>query len=150
MSNVKKAMLFLSVACISSTALAAQEDEVATAMRNWVVAYCSNDVEAIAANYHPDARLWGTAAKVRADGQAAVRRYYEGTGANIQSRCAEIKDSAIRVYGSAAVNTGSYEFRATLKDGSPRVALARFSFTYVKLGDRWLIVDHHSSQMPSQ
>ena len=150
MSNVKRALLLLSLACISGTAFAAQEDEVATAMRGWVAAYCANDVEAIVANYHPDARLWGTAAKVRADGQAAIRRYYEGTGANIQSRCTEIRDSAIRVYGSAAVNTGSNEFRATLKDGSPRVAPARFSFTYVKVGDRWLIVDHHSSQMPGQ
>jgi hypothetical protein len=40
-------------------------------------------------------------------------------------------DQLIRVYGNAAVNSGSY------------------TFSWVKDSERWLIVDHHSSGMPA-
>jgi hypothetical protein len=54
----------------------------------------------------------------------------------------------ISVYGGAAVNTGYYTF-SFVKDGETKSFPARYSFTYVKRGDDWLIVDHHSSAMPS-
>jgi hypothetical protein len=48
------------------------------------------------------------------------------------------------VYGNAAVNTGYYTF-SYVKDGETKSLPARYSFTY----DRWMIVDHHSSAIPS-
>lgn len=56
-------------------------------------------------------------------------------------------DQLIRVYGDTAVNTGCYTF-SYVKDGETRSLPARYSFTYVKRGGNWLIVDHHSSTMP--
>jgi hypothetical protein len=53
----------------------------------------------------------------------------------------------IRVYSSTAVNTGSYTF-SYLKDGQTTTLPARYSFTFVKEGEKWIIVDHHSSVMP--
>jgi hypothetical protein len=47
-----------------------------------------------------------------------------------------------------AVNTGYYTF-SYVKDGEAKSLPARYSFTYVKRGDVWLIVDHHSSAIPS-
>jgi hypothetical protein len=35
------------------------------------------------------------------------------------------------------------------KDGEVKTLPARYSFTYINNGERWLIVDHHSSAMPS-
>jgi hypothetical protein len=52
------------------------------------------------------------------------------------------------VYGNTAVNTGYYTF-SYAKDGETKSLPARYSFTYVKNGERCLIVDHHSSAMPS-
>jgi hypothetical protein len=58
-------------------------------------------------------------------------------------------DQLIRVYDcGTAVNTGYYTF-SYVKDGEAKSLPARYSFTYVKRGDAWLIVDHHSSALPS-
>ena len=57
-------------------------------------------------------------------------------------------DQLIRVYDNAAVNTGYYTL-SFVKDGETKTVPARYSFTYVKRGDDWLIVDHHSSTVPS-
>jgi hypothetical protein len=32
--------------------------------------------------------------------------------------------------------------------GEVKTLPARYSFTYIKNGERWVIVDHHSSAMP--
>ena len=57
-------------------------------------------------------------------------------------------DQLIRVYGSTAINTGYYTF-SYVKDGETKTLPARYSFTYVLDGENWMIVDHHSSAMPS-
>jgi hypothetical protein len=57
-------------------------------------------------------------------------------------------EQLIRVYGSTAVNTGYYTF-SYIKDGETKTLPARYSFTFVKEGENWMIVDHHSSAMPS-
>ena len=57
-------------------------------------------------------------------------------------------DQLIRVYGNTAINTGYYTF-SYVKDGETKTLSARYSFVYVKRGNRWMIVDHHSSAMPA-
>ena len=57
-------------------------------------------------------------------------------------------EQLIRVYGTTAVNTGYYTF-SYVKDGEPKTLPARYSFTLIKDGDNWMIVDHHSSAMPA-
>src|SRR5689334_17636870 len=47
-----------------------------------------------------------------------------------------------------AVNTGYYTF-SYVKDGESKTLPARYSFTLVKEGEDWMIVDHHSSAMPT-
>src|SRR6266568_433501 len=36
-----------------------------------------------------------------------------------------------------------------IKDGETKTLPARYSFTFVKEGENWMIVDHHSSAMPA-
>src|SRR5262249_37430599 len=57
-------------------------------------------------------------------------------------------DQLIRVYGNTAVNSGYYTFSYT-KDGETKSIPARYSLTYVKDGNDWKIVDHHSSAVPA-
>ena len=56
----------------------------------------------------------------------------------------KIDEANIRTFGDVAINSGVYTF--TFKDGA--VVQARYTFVYRWNGQRWLIVEHHSSQMP--
>lgn len=56
----------------------------------------------------------------------------------------KIDEANIRTFGQLAINSGIYTF--TFKDGS--AVQARFTFVYRWNGERWMIVEHHSSQMP--
>jgi len=84
---------------------------------------------------------------VRSD-RAALRDYFVTAFKVLPSLKVSFGDQLIRVYGNTAVNTGYYTF-SYAKDGEIKSLPARYSFTYVKNGERWLIVDHHSSAMPS-
>jgi hypothetical protein len=57
-------------------------------------------------------------------------------------------EQLIRVYGTTAVNTGYYTFSYT-KDGESKTLPARYSLVFVKDWQNWMIVDHHSSAMPT-
>jgi len=61
---------------------------------------------------------------------------------------AVIGEQRIRVYGDMAINSGTYTF-SEVRDGKPTSRPARFSFVYRHRDGRWLIVDHHSSAVPS-
>jgi len=56
----------------------------------------------------------------------------------------KIDETNVRTFGEIAINSGTYTF--SFKDGSS--VSARYTFVYRWNGMRWLIVEHHSSQMP--
>ena len=55
-----------------------------------------------------------------------------------------INESNIRTFGNIAINSGIYTF--TFSDGNS--VQARFTYVYRWNGQRWLIVEHHSSVLP--
>mgnify|MGYP001249027220 FL=1 len=55
-----------------------------------------------------------------------------------------INESNIRTFGNIAINSGIYTF--TFSDGNS--VQARFTYVYRWNGQRWLIVEHHSSTLP--
>lgn len=56
----------------------------------------------------------------------------------------KIDESNVRTFGDIAINSGVYTF--SFKDNSS--VQARFTFVYRWNGQRWLIIEHHSSKMP--
>ncbi|MBN2723134.1 MAG: SgcJ/EcaC family oxidoreductase [Deltaproteobacteria bacterium] len=58
----------------------------------------------------------------------------------------KIIESNIRIFGDIAINSGLYSF----KFSDETVTDARFTFVYEKTNDDWLIIEHHSSQMPEK
>ena len=53
----------------------------------------------------------------------------------------------LRVYGDVAVNTGYYTF-SDVRDGKEVSRPARFTMVFRNRNGKWLIVAHHSSEVP--
>jgi uncharacterized protein (TIGR02246 family) len=131
----------------ASVALAGPKDDVAAATAKWGQTLAQNNPDTLIPLYAADGVLWGTLSPtVRADG-AALRAYFVGAFKALPGLKVTFGEQLIRVYGSTGVNTGYYTFSYS-KDGETRTLPARYSLTFVKQGENWLIVDHHSSAMP--
>ena len=84
---------------------------------------------------------------IRSD-PAALKAYFVGAFQALPKATVKFGDQLIRVYGNTAVNSGYYTF-SYAKDGETKSIPARYSLTYVKDGNDWKIVDHHSSAVPA-
>ena len=140
--------LVFSVISFTATASAEPKDEVAATTAAWAQALGEDDPEKVLPLYSSDAVLWGTISpKLRSD-PAALRDYFVGAFKALPGLKVTFGDQLIRVYGNTAINTGYYTF-SYVQNGESKIFPARYSFTYLKSGDHWMIVDHHSSAMPS-
>ncbi|MBQ4862660.1 SgcJ/EcaC family oxidoreductase [Pseudoalteromonas sp. MMG013] len=59
---------------------------------------------------------------------------------------AHLVESNVRTYTNIAIHSGIYHIQLNQN----RQVQARFTFVYQKIKTQWLIVEHHSSQMPEQ
>ena len=109
----------------------------------WAQTFGQNDPDNVLPLYATDGVLWGTLSPtVRAD-RAAVRDYFVTAFKVLPGLKVTFGEQFIRIYGDAAVNTGSF------KNGETKTLPARYSCTLVKDGESWILVDHHSSAMPA-
>lgn len=141
---MKMLRIILALLALLSTAptWAAPEDEVRAAGQKWVESIGMIDPDLMVSLYAEDAILHGTSSPVVREGHALIREYFAGITTKIVMNFVEPQH--IRVYGDMAINTGNYE--TTVGDAAP--VKLRYSFVYHKVGDQWLIVDHHSSRLP--
>ena len=132
---------------VPTLAPAGPKEDVAAATQAWLEAVNSHDPARVVALYDPEAVFWGTLSPTLRDTPEAVHDYFKGLPDQPQLKGA-LGEQRIRVYGDIAINTGSYTF-ANVREGQPVTTAARFSFTYRQRDGRWMIVDHHSSAVPS-
>jgi hypothetical protein len=119
----------------------------AEALNAWVDAFNSRDPKRIVARYAPAAVFWGTTATTIATTPAEVWDYFKDAGLRPFTRVT-IDSTHERAFGNTAVISGAYTF-ADVKDGaSTNIRPARYTLVFQKIGDAWLIVDHHSSRIP--
>ena len=142
-SSVLTAILLL----LAPAASAGPKEDVAAAAESWATALGTDEPDKVMPLYSEDAVLWGTLSPTVRSDRPALRDYFVTAFKVLPGLKVKFGDQLIRIYGDTAVNTGYYTFSFT-KDGEAKTLPARYSFTYVKNGERWLIVDHHSSAMP--
>jgi uncharacterized protein (TIGR02246 family) len=130
------------------TATAGPQEDVAAAGQKWATVFADNNPDAMLPFYAKDAVLWGTLSPTIRSDPAALKAYFVGAFQALPKATVKFGDQLIRVYGNTAVNSGYYTFSYT-KDGETKSIPARYSLTYVKDGNDWKIVDHHSSAVPA-
>ena len=121
-------------------------EAVKDATQAWADAFNSRVIENILDHYSVEAVFWGTVSPTLRDEPAEVRDYFEVIGPDARVL---LGDQRPRVFGDIAVNTGYYQF-TDIRDGKKTLVAARFSFVYERdETGTWLIVDHHSSAVPT-
>jgi uncharacterized protein (TIGR02246 family) len=141
------AAVAVSAIMVAPIALAGPQEDVAAATANWANVFGDNNPDAILPLYAKDAVLWGTLSPTVRSDPGTIKAYFMGAFSVLPKATVKFGEQLIRIYGNTAVNTGYYTF-SYVKDGETKSIPARYSFTFVKDADRWLIVDHHSSAMP--
>ena len=123
--------------------------DIESLFEEWNEALQSGDPSRVTDLYAFNAVLLPTLSNRVRHGQAEIEDYFRGFLAKHPSG-ARVEQSNIRVYGDTALNSGIYVFAFTPPDQEPYSVRARFTFVYHWHGDRWLIVEHHSSLMPEE
>ena len=147
MRRLHVALLLWAWLIAPASAQSSAMDGVAATTKVWVDAFNTRDPKRIVALYAPDAVFWGTTAKTIATTPDAVWAYFKDAGQRPYTRVV-IDEQHPRVYGSIAITSGAYTF-SEIRDGvASNVRPARFTFVFRRDGDRWVIVEHHSSRVP--
>ena len=118
------------------------KNEFTALFDEWNNALQTGNPEQVAALYASNAILLPTVSDQVRHNREEIKDYFAHF---IQKGpVGSIDESNLRTFGLLAINSGVYTF--TFKDGTS--VQARFTFVYQWNGQRWQIVEHHSSQMP--
>ena len=118
--------------------------EIAALFDRWNASLRTGDPRRVVANYAPNSILLPTVSN-RARFTIAEKEDYF-THFLMKRPEGSIDDRLIEVDCNSATDSGLYTFR--FGDGTK--VKARYSFSYKKIGNDWLITSHHSSAMPEQ
>ena len=123
--------------------------DIESLFEEWSEALQSGAASRVTDLYAVNAVLVPTLSNQVRVGHAEIRDYFQGFLAR-QPSGARVERGQIRVYGDIAINSGTYVFEFSPAGEEGYSLRARFSFVYHWCGDRWLIVEHHSSAMPEE
>ncbi len=118
------------------------ESEIKSLFDEWNSALQTGEPKNVAALYASDGILLPTVSNKVRHNQEEIEDYFVHFLA--KGPQGKIDEANVRIFGKLAINSGVYTF--TFKDGSS--VQARYTFVYRYNGERWMIVEHHSSQMP--
>ena len=118
------------------------ENEITVLFDEWNSALQTGDPKKVAVLYETNGILLPTVSNKVRHNHEEIEDYFVHFLAN--GPVGKIDEENVRTFGQLAINSGVYTF--TFKDGS--AVQARFTFVYWWNGERWMIVEHHSSRMP--
>ena len=119
------------------------ESEIAALFDRWNQSLQTGNPLEVVANYAERSILLPTLSNTPRLTPGEKEDYFVSFLQNQPSGVIDLRQ--ITINGDMAVDSGIYTF--TFGKTGQKVQ-ARYSFTYQKQGDQWLIVSHHSSGMP--
>ncbi|MDX1975610.1 MAG: nuclear transport factor 2 family protein [Rickettsiales bacterium] len=146
---MRTCLALLAAMMLSSAAVAAESaPDIGQAIVQWKEAVESRDSDAIVALYDSKAIMISTFAQAPLASRAALKAYYKQVVQNPDIKI-DITEQHPRRFGDIAINSGQYTLSYT-QEGEDMEIPARFSFVYQLKGGKWVIVDHHSSGVPTE
>jgi uncharacterized protein (TIGR02246 family) len=139
--------LALCCALISGPAFADTAQDVEAATQQWIGAFNRKSTSDIVALYAKDAVFFGTTSPIIRDTPELVRDYFKSL-ATLGNSTIAMGEHRVQVFGDVAINTGFYT-RTSVQDGKEVKNPARFTFVYQLRQGKWMIVEHHSSALPT-
>ena len=118
------------------------ENNIPSLFEDWNSALQTGDPKQVAALYETNAILLPTISNKVRHNHEELEDYFVNFLA--KGPVGKIDESNVRTFGDVAINSGVYTF--TFNDGAS--VQARFTYVYRWNSQKWLIVEHHSSQMP--
>lgn len=118
------------------------KNEITSLFDVWNDALQTGDPKKVAALYETNGILLPTVSNKVRHNHEEIEDYFVHFLA--KGPVGKIDEANVRTFDQIAINSGVYTF--TFKDGA--VVQARFTFVYRWNGERWMIIEHHSSQMP--
>ena len=118
------------------------DSHIAALFEEWNTALQTGEPKNVTALYESNAILLPTISNQVRHNHEEIEDYFIHFLA--KSPNGVINESNIRTFGNIAINSGIYTF--TFSDGNS--VQARFTYVYRWNGQRWLIVEHHSSALP--
>lgn len=118
------------------------DKEIIALFDEWNNALQTGEPKNVAALYEGNAILLPTVSNKVRHNHEEIEDYFVHFLA--KKPVGKIDEANVRTFGQLAINSGVYTF--TFEDGS--AVSARFTYVYRWNGQRWMIVEHHSSAMP--
>ncbi|MET3139123.1 uncharacterized protein (TIGR02246 family) [Undibacterium sp. GrIS 1.2] len=126
----------------------AAEQEISKLFDRWNAALGTGKPAEVVKLYHPKAMLQPTVSNQVRTTPAEITDYFEHF--LVLKPTGVINYRQIRLLDvDSAIDSGVYTFDLT-KDGKHSKVQARYTYVYKKVGNDWLILNHHSSAMPEQ
>jgi uncharacterized protein (TIGR02246 family) len=143
-------LLFLFIC--NAKALVNTKTAVQNAYNDWcaAISQAKGDPEMITKFYAQDAILLPTlSSRILRNHNGGLNAYFIKFTSSPDIQC-KTEQLITQIYGDMAINSGSYDFSFTEKNGKTKTIAARFTFVYKEEDGQWLIVAHHSSILPVQ
>jgi uncharacterized protein (TIGR02246 family) len=141
----------LPISAPATTALSNEAAPIDAVTREWIATVTSGNptvVEDVLALYAEDAILLATVSEQIRDTKDELRDYFKFFTA-LPNLSAKDYIPTIRVYDDVAINSGYYTFMFKSEPGAVVEVPARYTFVYRKINGKWMIVEHHSSGIPT-
>jgi uncharacterized protein (TIGR02246 family) len=122
--------------------------QVGALFTQWAEALKTKNPDVVTPLYATNGVLLPTLSNTPRTNHAEMRAYFVDFLKN--SPVPTINQTFVTVGCNWASNTGIYTFKLTDPKDPKKTknTKARFSYVYEKIGDKWLIINHHSSLMP--